>query len=331
MRRGRLAGPPAVGAAARPAVYPSVTPLVAAAHWDEREARDLLGIVPIGHPDPRRLILHERWPRGYHPLRKDVEAGVRPPAGERRFVPFEVHGEGVYQLPVGPIHAGIIEPGHFQFSAIGERILHLDARLFFVHRGVEKLAEGRSFMAAAPLVERVCGVCTVTHALAYAQAVESLTSTAVPPRAPGRGSSSPSSNGCTTTSATSATSAPGSDSSRDLADRLAQGAAAAGERCPRGPPLPHGHRGSRRARVRSRSRGAGRASRRAGRRGCRAFGRGSRPGPFRRVHDPPARDRDRPGGHGRRPGRARRCRPRQRARRSTCAATGRMPLMASWT
>jgi Ni,Fe-hydrogenase III large subunit/Ni,Fe-hydrogenase III component G len=165
------------------AAYPSVTPLVPAAHWDERETRDLLGIVPTGHPDPRRLVLHERWPRGYHPLRKDVPAGVRPPEAERRFVPFEVHGEGVYQLPVGPIHAGIIEPGHFRFSAMGERVLHLDARLFFVHRGLEKLAEGRALAAAAPLVERACGVCTVTHALAYAQAVEALTETAIPARA----------------------------------------------------------------------------------------------------------------------------------------------------
>jgi len=165
------------------ASYPSVTSLVPAAHWDEREARDLLGIVPVGHPDPRRLVLHERWPRGYHPLRKDVPADVRPPMADRHFVPFEVHGEGVYQLPVGPIHAGIIEPGHFRFSAMGERVLHLDARLFFVHRGLEKLAEGRSFAAAAPLVERACGVCTVTHAMAYAQAVEELTGTTIPPRA----------------------------------------------------------------------------------------------------------------------------------------------------
>ena len=165
------------------AAYPSVTPLVPAAHWDERETRDLFGIVPVGHPDPRRLVLHERWPRGHHPLRKDVPAGERPPAAERQFVPFEVHGEGVYQLPVGPIHAGIIEPGHFRFSAIGERVLHLDARLFFAHRGLEKLAEGRTFAAAAPLVERACGICTVTHALAYAQAVEALTRTEVPPRA----------------------------------------------------------------------------------------------------------------------------------------------------
>ena len=158
-------------------------PLVPAAHWDEREARDLLGIVPVGHPDPRRLVLHERWPRGYHPLRKDVPADVRPPEADRRFVPFEVHGEGVYQLPVGPIHAGVIEPGHFRFSAIGERVLHLDARLFFVHRGLEKLVEGRTFAAAPPIVERACGVCTVTHALAYAQAVEALTGTTIPPRA----------------------------------------------------------------------------------------------------------------------------------------------------
>ena len=165
------------------ASYPSITPVVPAAHWDEREARDLLGIVPVGHPDPRRLVLHERWPRGYHPLRKDIPADAPPPIADRHFVPFEVHGEGVYQLPVGPIHAGIIEPGHFRFSAIGERVLHLDARLFFTHRGLEKLVEGRSFAAAAPVVERACGVCTVTHALAYAEAVERLASTIVPPRA----------------------------------------------------------------------------------------------------------------------------------------------------
>jgi Ni,Fe-hydrogenase III large subunit/Ni,Fe-hydrogenase III component G len=162
--------------------YPSISVLVPAAHWDEREVKDLFGIVPLGHPDPRRLLLHERWPPGYHPLRKDIPGDVRPPDAERHFVPFEVHGEGVYQLPVGPIHAGIIEPGHFRFSAIGERVLHLDARLGFVHRGLEKIVEGRSFAAALPVVERACGVCSVTHALAYSQAVEALTSTSVPSR-----------------------------------------------------------------------------------------------------------------------------------------------------
>ena len=163
--------------------YPSLTPLVPAAQWDEREAQDLLGIVPLGHPDPRRLVLHERWPSGYHPLRKDVPADVAPPLSDVPFEPFTAEGEGVYQLPVGPIHAGIIEPGHFRFSAVGERVLHLDARLFFTHRGLEKLAEGRPLVSALALVERACGACTVSHALAYAQAVEQLTGTLVPQRA----------------------------------------------------------------------------------------------------------------------------------------------------
>ena len=163
--------------------YPSVTRLVPAASWDEREAKDLFGTIPLGHPDPRRLVLHERWPAGYHPLRKDVPGNVAPAQGDRQYVPFEAHGEGVYQLPVGPIHAGIIEPGHFRFSAVGERVLHLDARLFFTYRGLEKLVEGRSFAAALPVLERACGVCTVSHALAFSMAVESLTGTTIPPRA----------------------------------------------------------------------------------------------------------------------------------------------------
>jgi Ni,Fe-hydrogenase III large subunit/Ni,Fe-hydrogenase III component G len=163
--------------------YPSLTPVVPAAVWDEREVKDLFGIVALGHPDPRRLLLHERWPTGYHPMRKDVPANFHPPLADGRYVPFEVDGEGVYQLPVGPIHAGVIEPGHFRFSAVGERVLHLDARLGFTHRGLEKLVEGRTFGEALPVVERACGVCTVTHALAYSQAVEDLTGTAIPARA----------------------------------------------------------------------------------------------------------------------------------------------------
>ncbi|MFN8519555.1 MAG: NADH-quinone oxidoreductase subunit C [Chloroflexota bacterium] len=163
--------------------YPSLAQLGPAAHGDEREAQDLLGVVAVDHPDPRRLVLHDTWPEGHHPLRKDVPADVAPPAASTRFQPFAAEGRGVYQLPVGPIHAGVIEPGHFRFSAVGERVLHLDARLFFTHRGLEKLAEGRSLVAALALVERACGVCTVTHALAYSQAVEQLTRTRVPERA----------------------------------------------------------------------------------------------------------------------------------------------------
>ncbi len=163
--------------------YPSVTPVVPAAQWYEREVKDLLGLTPTDHPDPRRLVLHERYPHGYHPLRKSVAAAESPPMDQRRFDYFEVHGEGVYELPVGPIHAGVIEPGHFRFSNIGELILHLDARLFFAHRGVEKIVEGQTFDDALYTVERTCGVCTVSHAVSFATAAERLTGTAVPPRA----------------------------------------------------------------------------------------------------------------------------------------------------
>ena len=163
--------------------YPSVTPAVPAAVWHEREAKDLLGLIPVGHPDPRRLVLHERYPHGYHPLRKDVAPDEPPPLDQRHFDYFEVQGEGVYELPVGPIHAGVIEPGHFRFSNIGELILHLDARLFYTHRGVEKIVEGKSFDDALHAVERTCGVCTVSHAVSFATAAERLTGAIVPSRA----------------------------------------------------------------------------------------------------------------------------------------------------
>ncbi|HEY8287062.1 MAG TPA: NADH-quinone oxidoreductase subunit C [Chloroflexota bacterium] len=164
--------------------FPSVTPLLPAANWYEREVRDLLGLVPRGHPDPRRLVFHDDWPRGYHPLRKDVDGSLRPePVAERPF-PFQhVHGEGISEVPVGPLHAGIIEPGHFRFSVIGERIVHLEARLFYVHRGIEKLCEGLPVDQALEIVERICGVCTLAHSVAYCQAVEAIGKVEVPPRA----------------------------------------------------------------------------------------------------------------------------------------------------
>jgi Ni,Fe-hydrogenase III large subunit/Ni,Fe-hydrogenase III component G len=169
---------------AHAAEYPSVTLRLPAAHWYEREARDLFGIVPVGHPDPRRLVLHDDWPRGYHPLRKDVDGTVPPPRVEERPFPFRsIHGEGINEVPVGPIHAGIIEPGHFRFSVMGEIIVHLEARLFYVHRGIEKICEGLPVERALEVVERICGVCTLAHSVAYCQAVESIACCAIPRRA----------------------------------------------------------------------------------------------------------------------------------------------------
>ncbi|MFE7978405.1 NADH-quinone oxidoreductase subunit C [Streptomyces shenzhenensis] len=149
----------------------------------EREMRDLFGIVPLDHPLPRRLVRHFHWPRGWYPMRPD--AGSPPPFGEQEGpYPFlEVEGDGVYEIPVGPVHAGLIEPGHFRFSVVGETILKLKARLWFVHKGVEKLFQGRSAAAGLLLAERISGDTAVGHSLAYCLAVEEAAGTEVPAEA----------------------------------------------------------------------------------------------------------------------------------------------------
>ncbi len=161
-----------------PAV-PSLAELSFPAGRFEREIRDLYGITPLGHPLPRRLIRHHHWPRGWYPMRAD--AGPPPsfgdPEGPYPFVTVE--GPGVYEIPVGPVHAGLIEPGHFRFSVVGETIIKLKARLWFVHKGIEKLFAGRSAEDGLELAERVSGDTTVGHALAYCQAVEEATGMAV--------------------------------------------------------------------------------------------------------------------------------------------------------
>jgi len=138
----------------------------------EREIRDLYGITPIGHPLPARLVRHGHWPRGWYPMRRDAgpPPSFEPDVGSFPFL--EVEGEGVYEIPVGPVHAGIIEPGHFRFSVVGETILRMKARLWFVHRGVEKLFEGRRASDGIELAERISGDTAVGHSTAYAMAVE---------------------------------------------------------------------------------------------------------------------------------------------------------------
>jgi len=163
--------------------YPSLTPLLPAVHWDEREALDLFGITPLGHPDPRRLVLPDDWPSGLHPLRKDVPWNVHPPrAAVPGWAPRVAHGEGVVLMPVGPVHAGIIESGHFAFSLMGESILHLDVRLFQKHRGVEKMLEGRSWADVGDVVERTCAACSASHQAAWCEAVEQVLDWELPVR-----------------------------------------------------------------------------------------------------------------------------------------------------
>jgi len=146
----------------------------------EREMRDLYGIVPTDHPLPRRMVRHKHWPTGWYPMRSD--AGAPPPFGptEGAYPFLKVEGPGVYEIPVGPVHAGMIGPGHFRFSAVGESILKLKARLWFTHKGLTKLAEGRTLADALPLAERISGDTTVGHTTAFCSAVEDALGIDVP-------------------------------------------------------------------------------------------------------------------------------------------------------
>jgi len=169
---------------ARPEV-PSLAIAVPAANWHEREMQDLFGIVCVGHPDPRPLVVHDGWPRGVFPLRKAFDGSRRVPAVEpmEEFPHLAAEGEGVFEIPVGPIHAGIIEPGHFRFTSVGETVLHLEARLFYTHRGMEKRMERLSPLDAFYVAERICGVCSVAHGLGYCEALEQIAGVEAPPRA----------------------------------------------------------------------------------------------------------------------------------------------------
>ena len=144
----------------------------------ERAIRDLWGLVPDGLADTRPWLDHGRWqiPRDRHeaPLAHRV-------AGAYTFLPTE--GESLHQIPVGPVHAGIIEPGHFRFTANGEAVVRLEARLGYVHKGIERLMEGASLDRAAVLAGRVSGDSTVAYAWAFAGAIEAAHGIDVPNRA----------------------------------------------------------------------------------------------------------------------------------------------------
>lgn len=145
----------------------------------ERAAQDLCGLVAEDIPDARPWLDHGQWPLR-HPLGHASAARPRR-AADYAFLPAE--GEGLHQVPVGPIHAGIIEPGHFRFHANGEAVIRLEARLGYVHKGSEALMAGKPAAAAARVAARISGDSTVACSLAFARAVEAATGTAVPPRA----------------------------------------------------------------------------------------------------------------------------------------------------
>lgn len=167
-------------------VIASHAPYFAGAGRMERHLRDLLGVEPAGCGDVHRWTRHQAWRADEYPLRSEFPVAGHPPGRTRADVdyPFErIQGPSVCEIPVGPVHAGIIEPGHFRFQAVGEQVLQLEERLGYVHKGVEKIAVGRDAARLARLAARVSGDSTVAHGWAACQAMERAAGCDVPPRA----------------------------------------------------------------------------------------------------------------------------------------------------
>lgn len=157
--------------------FPSVAAVFPPAIRLERTICELHGMQADGNPDPRPWMDHGCWPA-------PVGAPAAAPAGPAAAYPFlPVEGESLHQIPVGPVHAGIIEPGHFRFTCSGETVVRLEERLGYVHKGIESLMAGAPLEKAARLAGRISGDSTVAYAIAFAQAVEAATATAVPERA----------------------------------------------------------------------------------------------------------------------------------------------------
>ena len=165
----------------------SVAHIFPSAGWFEREVQDGFGIRFEGAFDTRRLFLHEAYPANFHPLLKSFHNHELTTIEKATLgAPYkfkEVEGEGVYNVLVGPVHAGIIEPGHFHFSVIGETIANLEVRMFYKHRGLEKLAEGKTPEYCAIIAETISGDETVANSTGFCLAVEKIADIKVTQRA----------------------------------------------------------------------------------------------------------------------------------------------------
>lgn len=163
--------------------YPSIISQIPAAAPYEREIKDLFGLEPVGNPDQRPLVLHEHWPSNTFPLRKEFSLKTKVARQELEYPFLKVEGDGICEIPVGPVHAGIIEPGHFRFSVLGENIINLETRLFYAHKGMEKLAESMNPDEALLLSERISGDESVANSTAYCQAMEKILQVSIPDKA----------------------------------------------------------------------------------------------------------------------------------------------------
>jgi Ni,Fe-hydrogenase III large subunit/Ni,Fe-hydrogenase III component G len=167
----------------RPPEFPDLAPVFPAAHRMQRAVYDLVGLRAADTPDPRRWLRHGAWPADVFPLRKSVDGAAAYPNAGDDYAFVQVEGEGVHEIPVGPVHAGTIEPGHFRFSVVGERTLRLEQRLGYKHKGIEKRFEALDIHDGFRLAGRVSGDSTVAYAWAYAMAAEGAARVTPPPRA----------------------------------------------------------------------------------------------------------------------------------------------------
>src|SRR3970040_1991731 len=163
--------------------YPDISQIFPAASLMQRATYDLLGIYAHEGHDHRKWLRHAAWHSGSFPLRKDFDAAASSSHDQDDYPFVPVEGQGVHEIPVGPVHAGIIEPGHFRFSIIGESLLRLEERLGYTHKGIEKRFESMSLQQGSKLAGRVSGDSTVAYAWAYAMAAESIAKVAPTKRA----------------------------------------------------------------------------------------------------------------------------------------------------
>ena len=163
--------------------FPDISDIFPAANRMQRAAHDMFGVSAANAADQRKWLRHAAWPEDLFPLRKSFDGGAVFANGDDGYPFVQVGGEGVHEIPVGPVHAGTIEPGHFRFSVVGEGVLRLEERLGYKHKGIEKRFEQMDLAQGARLAGRVSGDSTVAYAWAYAMAVESACSVTPPQRA----------------------------------------------------------------------------------------------------------------------------------------------------
>ena len=161
----------------------TITDLMPGGAFHEREVTDLLGVVIEGHPSPGRLLLSENWPENVYPLRKDVKANeVKLESAPENVIKL-AEDERLVKIIIGPQHPALCEPEKFTVIANGEVVTSIEPRIGYVHRGIEKATESRTYLQDVYLVERICGICNACHAYGFVGAVEKILKTEVPEKA----------------------------------------------------------------------------------------------------------------------------------------------------